>query len=366
MKVVFPENYDPDDPACFGGIFGLPSDPDRDGIRLLPVPFEATCSYGRGTAQGPGAILRASGQLDLIDPHFGKAYECGIHMDPPPALIPLPEPTASEEANRKAINEASAARTAAVSKWTAKRMEEGKLIGIVGGDHSCPLGAISICSDTAPLSILHIDAHMDLRPNYEGHEESHASIMHQVLSTCPGVTGIVQLGIRDYSAGERNRSIEEGDRVHTCFMHDWQERMLSGTPFATLAHKAISLLSSRVWVSFDVDGLDPSLCPRTGTPVPGGFDYWQAGHILKALSDSGREVAGFDLCEVFGTVDECQDSDPTRDSSSSSNPSDSTLSNSGLSSSTLSSSNEEWDANVGARILYKLCGLLRKNGRTGS
>lgn len=226
--------------------------------------------------------------------------------------------------DRDALAEIDAAgeRVAAFTyERTLAVLREGKVPGLVGGDHSTPLGAIRACAEKGgPLGILHVDAHMDLRESFEGFRYSHASIMWNVLETVPGVTRLVQVGIRDMGEGEVRVAQAWGDRVRTFYDDQWAEALLAGRPFASLVAEAIEALPRRVYVSFDIDGLDPCLCPHTGTPVPGGLSFHQAALLLEALGRSGRNVVGFDLVEV------CPGED-------------------------------EWDANVGARILYKLCAL---------
>jgi agmatinase len=164
---------------------------------------------------------------------------------------------------------------------------------------------------------------MDLRDSYEGLEWSHASVMHNVLTKIARVSRIVQVGVRDFGEGEMDVGIEEGDRVVTFFDDQWAEEMAEGAAFSDLCRRVIEKLPERVYVSFDIDGLDPALCPGTGTPVPGGLSFHHASILLHAVRESGRRVIGFDLVEV-------------------------------------APGNGEWDANVGARVLYKLCGTVRR------
>ncbi|MGB3969170.1 MAG: arginase family protein, partial [Planctomycetota bacterium] len=196
----------------------------------------------------------------------------------------------------------------------------GKIPGIVGGDHSVPFGAIAAAAERHPgLGILHVDAHADLRVAYEGFRWSHASIMDNVLRDVPGVQRLVQVGIRDFGGQELAAITGSGGRVVTHFDLQWQRRRFAGTTFDALCREAIDALPRTVWISFDIDGLDPALCPHTGTPVPGGLQFAEAAHLIGVLAQSGRRIVGFDLVEVA--------------------PGD-----------------DEWDANVGARLLYKLCG----------
>jgi agmatinase len=331
--------FDPDAAGQPGsGIFGLPFARAEARLVLLPVPFDATTSYGNGTAGGPAAIYDASMQVDLYDRRFGRVYEKGIFMEPENQKIatlssqarrlaePLIEKGGAEEGDHAAAEKVNAAGEEVnrfVYDHTKRTLAEGKIPGLVGGDHSTPFGSIRACAEAAgQMGILHIDAHMDFRDAYEGFLWSHASIMHNVLKRVPQVSKIVQVGIRDFGEGEMDFGIEQGQRVHTHYDDQWAEEMTGGTAFTDLAKRAVALLPDKVYVSFDIDALDPALCPHTGTPVPGGMSFNQATMLLDALKKSGKQVVGFDLVEVCPGPD------------------------------------DEWDANVGARVLYKLCGLV--------
>ena len=326
--------FDPDAAAASGsGIFGLNTSREDARVVLVPVPFAATVSYGGGAENGPEAILRASHQVDLYDWHFGRIYEGGIHM-----LAADPEIAAAHEPARHAVqsgvhgdavvraaNAAGDLVNASLAATVAPLLDEGRIVGVIGGDHSIPFAAIAAVAEREPIGILHIDAHADLRDAYEGFRWSHASIMHNVLASCPGVQRLVQVGIRDYSEGEL-RAIHASDgRVVTHFDAEWHRRRFAGATFDQLIGEAFEALPERVWISFDIDGLDPSLCPNTGTPVPGGLLFAEVSHMLAQLVTTGRRLVGFDLVEVSPGAD-------------------------------------EWDANVGARMLYKLCGAAMRSG----
>ncbi len=333
------ERFDPNAAASpDSGIFGLSHARADAEVVLVPVPFDATTSYRRGAAQGPAAILAASHQVDLYDLQTGRPYERGICLLPAdPAIaaannrcVALASPIidqggaddsdvtalASIEASMKDMN-------ARVRATVADLYADGKLPGIVGGDHSVPLGGIAAAAQRFPgLGILHVDAHADLRVAYEGFRYSHASIMDNVLREVAGVQRLVQIGIRDFCEQEL-RSIEASQgRVVTHFDLTWQRRLADGEKLRDLIDQALAALPEQVWVSFDIDGLDPALCPHTGTPVPGGLSFATAALLLARLVESGHRIVGFDLNEVAPGPD-----------------------------------GDEWDANVGARILYKLCGF---------
>ena len=326
-------NYDDSIAASAdSGIFGLDCPADDAAIILLPVPIDATTSYGHGTCDGPNAILNASRQVDLYDIDTGKPYQSGIHM--------LPESTELRRLNTEVREMVASQRhgetTAAVlervnqvgetvNTWvyqqTCAWLEKGRIVGVVGGDHSVPFGAIKAFTEHFPqLGVLHFDAHADLRDAYEGYTWSHASIMHNVLAHT-GLQKLVQVGIRDFCEQELNAIRDSKKRVMAFFDRDIANMLFVGNPFQKVIDQIVAELPQSVYVSFDIDGLDPLLCPHTGTPVPGGLSFNQACAVLSAVTRSGRRIVGFDLNEVAPGPD-----------------------------------GGEWDANVGARLLYKLCG----------
>lgn len=332
--------FDPNAAAQPGsGLFGLPFSRGDARLLVLPVPFDATTSYGGGASAGPEAVLRASAQVDLFDLQFGRVYEPGIFMDEASEEIaslskrmrkaaePIIEKGGADDGDRPLLHEVARAGERVnqyTHAWTKRALEEGRIPGLLGGDHSTPFGAIRACAEAAAggMGILQIDAHMDLREAFEGFRWSHASIMWNVLKEIPGVSRLVQVGIRDFGEGEFDVSRASGGRVVTHFDLEWQRAISRGGRFDELCARAIEPLPEQVYVSFDIDGLDPSMCPHTGTPVPGGLSFAGACLLLEALARSGRTIVGFDLNEVCPAA----------------------------------SGDDEWDANVGARVLYKLCG----------
>jgi agmatinase len=195
----------------------------------------------------------------------------------------------------------------------------------LGGDHSTPLGYYkAIAEKFGNFGILQIDAHCDLRVSYEDFKYSHASIMYNALTEIPELERLVQVGIRDYSEGELEYIENSNNRVVTYFDRDIKERQYEGETWKKIVDEIVDQLPQQVYISFDIDGLDPKLCPNTGTPVQGGFEAEQIFYLFRKVLESGRKLIGFDLNEVG--VGE----------------------NSG-------------DANVGARVLFKLCNLLVKS-----
>jgi agmatinase len=336
--------FDPSAAAQPGsGVFGLPHSADEAAVVLVPVPFEATTSYGGGAARGPEAILHASRQIDLFDVETGRPYEAGIHM------LPIPEELAQLDREARAaaapVIEAGGvipgrpelARAASevdqacerVNAWVEDRvaslLARGKQVGLVGGDHSTALGAIAAHARRHPgLGLLHVDAHADLRVAFEGFTYSHASVLYNVAERLPEVSRIVQVGLRDLSEEEHAYAAASGGRIVQHVDADLARARFEGEPWAARVRRIVEPLPKDVYVSFDIDGLDPTLCPHTGTPVPGGLSFQEAAYLVGAIVRSGRRVVGFDLVEVAP--------DP----------------NGG-----------EWDGNVGARLLYKLVGWMR-------
>jgi agmatinase len=333
--------FDPSAAAQPGsGVFGLPSTLDDARVALVPVPFEATTSYGGGTAQGPDAILSASRQIDLFDRETGRPYEAGIFM------LPVPEEIARLDAEARAaaapvieaggvspdrpelvraaaeVDRACERVNAWVDRETDRLLAAGKRVGIVGGDHSVSYGAIAAHARRYPnLGVLHVDAHADLRVAFEGFTWSHASILYNVAERLPSVSRIVQVGLRDISEDEHRYAAGSGGRIVQHHDADLAEARFEGESWAAQVRRIVEPLPQDVYVSFDVDGLDPTLCPHTGTPVPGGLSFPMATSLLAGLVKSGRRIVGFDLVEVAPGPE-----------------------------------GDEWDGNVGARLLYKLIG----------
>jgi len=330
--------FDPNSAADLdSGIFGLPHSFQQAKLIYLPVPWEATTSYGAGTSKGPAAIREASYQVDLFDLEVSKPYEAGLHMLPESKKIRAWNKAAKIAAQKiikgggrvgksKALREAlafvnktSAQVNEEVRKESARVLAAGKILALVGGDHASPFGALeAVAEKYKNFGVLHLDAHSDTRNAYEGFQWSHASILRNVMDHIPQAAKLVQVGIRDFCEEEWDYIQASRGRIETFYDLDLQKRKASGEGWSKLAKKIVSHLPQKVWITFDIDGLDPRFCPNTGTPVPGGLDYAEAVILIGEVARSGREIIGFDLNEVS----------PGKDS--------------------------EWDANVGARLLYKL------------
>lgn len=324
------------------GLFGLPTERKNSLIVIQPIPWEVTTSYGAGTSRGPETILEASPQLDLFDIELGEMYKVGYHLEPFDHQLKEQNDLLKKVANQvleewdefaeikesvkpliKKINDGCEKMVKTVYDRTLAILAEKKVPGLIGGDHSSPLGSIQAISDSlkGDFGILHIDAHADLRLAYQGYNHSHASIMRNVMLLKTPPKKLVQVAIRDFCKEEYDFIQSSEGRVQTFFDEKIKARLLEGESWDKICKNMIEVLPKNVYVSFDIDGLSPEFCPSTGTPVPGGLSFDQAVHLIKVLGQSGRKIVGFDLNEVVP--------DPE---------------------------GSDWDGNVGARILFKLCG----------
>ncbi len=319
-----------------GNYFALPVETCDAELVLLQAPWDATVSYGQGTAQGPEAIMDASLQVDLFDSSLENAWEMKMATKLAPEYIQAEnvearkmvehviaelengEDPKSLEAICEQVNQSSQKINDYIYQESKSLLDEGKMVAVVGGEHSVPFGLIKALSEKYDsFGILHIDAHADLRDAYEGFQYSHASIMNNVLEQVKQVTALTQVAIRDYCEQE-NEIMQNDLRVRSFTDKEIKDELYNGKCWREICDQIISTLPENVYVSFDIDGLSPEYCPNTGTPVPGGMDFSQADYLLSRLAASGRRIIGFDLCEVA----------PSPES--------------------------EWDANVGARMLFKL------------
>jgi len=324
-------------------IFGLPFSEEDAALVLIPVPWEVTVSYRAGTARAPEHMFNASLQIDLFDQDVPGAWRQGYFMRKVDKKLLLKSDYLRKEAelyinyisqgdkidnNRfmcktlKEVNEGSLFMNQWVFEQTSEVLQNGKLVGLVGGDHSTPLGFLKALAEIHPdFGILQIDSHCDLRNSYEGFTFSHASIMYNVMEEIPQVTKLVQLGIRDFSESEWQYICDSNHRIIAYMDKEIKERQFEGQQWSHIVDEIIKHLPQKVYISFDINGLDPKLCPSTGTPVQGGFETEQLFYLFRKIWQSGRQLIGFDLTEV------------------------------GI-------SHNEYDENVGARILFKLCNLM--------
>ncbi|WP_300736438.1 agmatinase family protein [uncultured Alistipes sp.] len=333
--------FDPDGVGVGNGAyFGLPFEPEAARLVLISAPWDVTVSYGAGTAYGPDAVIEASTQLDFHDPLAPGAWRRGIATaDVDYSLLEQSQRLRSD-AERvidhlegggspdddyvvrklRRVNEGCAAMNANIESQAARWLDAGKIVGLVGGDHSTPYGLVrALGARHTSFGILHLDAHCDLRDAYEGFAFSHASIMYNILRDVPQVARIVQVGVRDFSEGEAALAAAQ-ERIATFDDLSLAEAAFRGETWDAQCRRIVESLPGEVYVSFDIDALTFENCPHTGTPVSGGLTFNQAVWLLVTLVRSGRRIIGFDMVEVCPAGD------------------------------------DRIDAITGARVLWKLCG----------
>lgn len=322
------------------GIFGLPTNEESAGIVIIPVPWDVTTSYREGTSFAPDAILEASYQIDLFDSQLPDMWKKGIFYQPydewimdlnsferrkAKAIIDYLENNDGELPERllRARNEVNDA-CRQMNKYVAQKVDSclkaGKIPAVVGGEHSISLGSIETIAAHFPnIGILQFDAHADLRNGYLGFEFSHASVMRNAVEKVNGIANLVQVGVRDLCSDEAQFSAQSSKRIYTYYSKLLKERLFKGENWDSISAEIVNRLPQQVYISFDIDALDPSLCPHTGTPVPDGLLFGEAVYLLKKIVESGRQIVGFDLTETGVDND------------------------------------NQWDQTVGSRLLYQLC-----------
>jgi len=323
--------FDPNSEALIKDhIFGLPHHIEEADLVIIPVPWEVTATFGLGTAKAPLQVLNASLQVDLFNLNHPESWQFKLAMDIIDANIErrnMEMRLLVEQANEEplpqqelqAVNEECARMVGQIKERAHNYLNKGKIAAVLGGDHSTCLGLIqALAHRYRSFSILQIDAHADLRVQYQGFEFSHASIMHNALKLAE-VNKLVQVGVRDLCEEEATR-IRKDERISTFYDQYIKENAFRGGTWEEKCDEIINELSDNVYISFDVDGLNPSLCPHTGTPVPGGLGFDEAVFLLKQIGATGKNIIGFDICETGNSL---------------------------------------WDANVTARLIYTIsCEIL--------
>lgn len=341
--------FDPNGLATGNGIFGLPFDVEDAQLVIIPAPWEVTVSYRTGTAQAPDAILTASKQVDLFDSEIPDAWKLGVSMLPIDNVIQKQSTELRKQAEvileglemgkseeemthlYDIVNEGGEQLRKYIKQQALDLIKSGKKVALLGGDHSTPLGLMeALATQYENFGILQIDAHCDLREAYEGFTFSHASIMYNALERIPQICKLVQVGIRDFCEDEYNyatssKNYKGKERVAIFEYRSMVKDRFRGKSWDEITDEIVAKLPQNVYVSFDIDGLDPALCPNTGTPVPGGMTFEEVMFLIEKLTEHEKTIIGFDLNEV--------------------GPSE----------------HDDWDANVGARVLYRLCNFLGKS-----
>ena len=251
----------------FGYLTKEYSNPDNSRIVIVPVPYDGTSTWIKGADKGPEAIIEASANMELYDIETdSEVYKKGIFTDSPVQGLSVPEDVVETLADRITYH-----------------LEDGKFVVVIGGEHSISIGPVKAhAQNHNDLTVLQLDAHSDLRDEYNGSKYSHACVMARVKELCP----FLQVGIRSMDASEKDRMDKNrvflAKDIHTG--KDWIK-------------KVVSKLSENTYITIDLDVFDPSIMPSTGTPEPGGLSWYDVLSLLKAVSEN-TDIVGFDVVEL--------------------------------------------------------------------
>lgn len=316
-------NVDPNGPGIkSNGIFGLPFTEDDSEIVIIPVEWDVTTSFRDGTSKTPETLRELSPQIELFHPKRGHFWKKGIaysdlkndykkitetlRIDAKSIIEQLEENLELTPILKKFqsdINKESEKLNNTIYEHTLDLLKKNKKTILLGGDHSCSFGHIKALSDSIKnVSILQIDAHMDLREKYEGFSHSHASIIRNIKELT-SVKKITQVGIRDFCEEEKIYAAE--NNITVFYDSDLKENAYIGKNWHSQCEDIINTLTDNVYITLDIDGLTPANCPNTGTPVPGGLEYSETIYLLEMLKQSKKTIVGADLVEVspHGEVD---------------------------------------------------------------
>ncbi|HKD62585.1 MAG TPA: agmatinase [Candidatus Acidoferrales bacterium] len=266
--------YTPMPPENFGGLPEEHSQYATSRAVIFPVPLERTTSYEHGTRNGPAAILAASRNMELYDEELEtEPYkEIGIHT--------LPAIDTADGTLNEVITEIFTAQLGL--------LEDDKFTVSLGGEHSLTPPLVSATAKKFKnLSVLQIDAHADLRDEYQGNPASHACAMRRVVEVCPAV----QVGIRSLS-------VEEAQAIPHLRTSVYWAKDIARAPMKSWIAKVLADLSPNVYLTIDLDGFDPAFVPATGTPEPGGLDWMQVTSLIRAVADH-KKIVGMDVVELL-------------------------------------------------------------------
>lgn len=251
----------------YAGIPESLAQPENAAISIIPVPYDGTSSWGKGADRGPEAFFHASENMELYDIETdSEVYHRGVYI----------APAVTEDSSPEAMADA-------VEAATARELNSGRFVTLIGGEHSISIGAIrAFRKHFGSLSVLQLDAHADLRPTYLGSACNHACALHEASKT----TNLIQVGIRSMDISEK----EHLNPGRTYFAHDLSQR-------PQWQKEVLNQLEGPVYITIDLDAFDPSVLPSTGTPEPGGLDFYTVTDLMKQVMKR-HQVVGFDIVEL--------------------------------------------------------------------
>ena len=300
-------------------LFDLNCQEKDSQLIVIPVPWDITTSYRKGTSLAAKAILESSNQIDHYHHYYPNFHQYGIHMIDIPAdiiklnqkLNDITQQIVNHDCQKKLLSDTKlneclelvSAGTKTCFDWIHSQLNNysDKQVIVLGGEHSVSYPAISFFKKKHPqLSVLQIDAHMDLRPSYQQLTYSHAAVIYHCHSQLN--IPITQVGIRDSSQSELDY-VKKHDNIHVFDDTYCQHQLFKGVQWDAICDDIINTLSDDVYITIDIDGLDSSFCPSTGTPVPGGMSYHQLCYLIQKIRASNKRIISMDLVEVAGFAD---------------------------------------------------------------
>jgi len=328
-----------------GNFMGLAFSYEQASTILFGIPWDVTVSTQAGTGGAPKNILKSSHAVNLFDPAAPELWQKGIFM------LPLRKDISKKNKELRAkveeyldhleeggnindnpkysqivarINEECAILNEWVYQETSQMLDDGKTIGLIGGEHSVALGYLQALAERFPaFGVLHIDAHAGLTEAYQGFEFSHQSVI-QHIKNIKQVKKIVQVGTRDLSDNEYEIIKKSRGKIKPFLDHDVRQRIYDGESWKKICAEIINALPQNIYISIDMDGLNPSLCPNASSPVAGGMEFNELTYLIESIVASGKQIIGFDVAEAGGN-------------------------------------GHDWDGNVAARLIYKIVNQVQKS-----
>lgn len=339
------------DPNCLvpdnGNYFGFPIDAADAALVLISAPWDTTVSTRAGSSYAPDAIIEASRFVDFYEPMAPDSWRKGIATLPidysiqdlshrlrsdADKVINMSHSDADYILNNimharrlRRINEGSVQINEKIYSQSKMWLQQGKIVGLVGGDHSTSYGNIRAVGECySEFGVLHIDAQCNLKEQCYGFSHSHSSVMHNVLNNVSTLKRLVSVGVREFSPNEWQRS-EDDERIRLFTgQYIWSSHF-EGVNWSTICDEIIAELPENVYISLDIDGFTVECSPHTGTTISGGLRFPEVVYLMSKLVGSGRKIIGFDLTEVVPDVE------------------------------------DKTDAMIAARLLFKMCSMALKH-----
>jgi agmatinase len=298
-----------------GELFGIVKHPNDATVVLIPVPLEIVGLEDSGTASAPERILQQSCHVSLFADKDLEATTLACAMLPIPYDIKMIGEQLHHQRERiidspygmyrssnaeaiRIIDRQLSKINEYIKKKTLRFLNQGKIVGLVGGECSSALGCIEAMAEHyGSFGILHIGAQPNLHKHYDGFSYSYASVMYNACKINE-VEKIVQVGLRDYCQEDQRVMNEQGDRIVPFFDYNIKQALFEGKTWQSITDSIVAELPKQVYLRFDINGLDAKLCPNTSRPVPGGLEIEQVIYLLEAIVKAGKVVIGFDLCEI--------------------------------------------------------------------